>query len=194
MSTTQSKYESASSGAKPAGGAMVKKAAQRKASNQGETARPAETPELDAIQLLMSDHREVEAMFEHFEQTDDEDEKMEIAENICLALLVHTQIEEEIFYPAFRKATGDDDMTDEAIVEHAAAKDLIEQIEAMEPEEDLYDAKVKVLSEEIEHHVEEEEDEDGMFAEAKKSDMDLKALGKQMAERKAQLMQELAGD
>ena len=179
---------------KTSGGARAKAAAKRKSSPGQGAATSASAGEQDAIQLLTADHREVAAMFERFQQLDADDQKQELAENICLALLVHTQIEEEIFYPAFRKATKDNDMADEATVEHQAAKNLIQQIESMEPEEDLYDAKVKVLSEEIEHHVKEEEEKGGMFDEARKAKMDLVGLGKRMAERKQQLMAELAGD
>jgi hemerythrin superfamily protein len=144
----------------------------------------------NAIQLLKADHREVEGMFSDFEKTNGAVAKGKLAEKICLALKVHTQIEEEIFYPAARDALSDEDMIDEAVVEHAAAKDLIAEIEAMEPGEDLFDAKVKVLSEQIEHHVEEEEKE--MFPKLLKTDMDMRALGLRMAERKTELMSSLA--
>jgi hypothetical protein len=100
---------------------------------------------------------------------------------------VHTTIEEEIFYPAFIEATGDKDMHHEAVVEHAGAKQLIAQIQSMSPSDEYFDAKVTVLSEMIKHHVKEEEQPGGMFAEAKKSDMDLVALGGQMLARKQQL-------
>jgi hypothetical protein len=102
-------------------------------------------------------------------------------------LTVHTSIEEEIFYPAFLHATGDQDMHHEAIVEHAGAKTLIAQIQDMSPSDDYFDAKVTVLSEMIKHHVKEEEQPGGMFAEAKKSDMDLRALAAQLLARKKQL-------
>jgi hypothetical protein len=103
-------------------------------------------------------------------------------------LKVHTQIEEEIFYPAFLEATEEEDIHHEAEVEHNGAKRLIAQIEASGPNDDYYDAKVKVLSEMIKHHVNEEEKRDGMFAKARKSDMDLEVLGEQLAARKAELM------
>lgn len=146
--------------------------------------------EQNAIQLLKADHREVEDMFSQFEKTNGMATKAKLAEQICLALKVHTQIEEEIFYPAARDVLSDEDMIDEAVVEHAAAKDLIAEIEAMEPSEDLFDAKVKVLSEQIEHHVEEEEKE--MFPKLQKTDMDMRALGLRMAERKKELMSSTA--
>lgn len=192
--TDKQSTEARSTPKKAPGGARAKAAAKRKSSTGTSTAKSATAGEQDAVQLLMADHREVAAMFERFEQLDDDDQKMEVAENICLALTVHTQIEEEIFYPAFLKATKDKDLNDEAIVEHQAAKNLIAQIEGMEASEDLYDAKVKVLGEEIEHHVKEEEQKDGMFDEAKKAKMDLKDLGRRMAARKEELMAELAGD
>lgn len=142
----------------------------------------------DAIALLKADHREVEGWFEEFEKARSDKKKQDLATKICTALKVHTQIEEEIFYPAFLEATGDKDIHHEAEVEHAGAKNLIAQIEKMTPDDDYYDAKVKVLSEMIKHHVKEEEQRDGMFAEAKKADMDLAALGEEMAARKRELM------
>jgi len=141
----------------------------------------------DAIALLKADHRQVEQWFEQFEKTRDDDRKLKLATNICNALKVHTSIEEEIFYPAFLAATEDKDMHHEAEVEHDGAKNLITQIEASSPDDDYYDAKMKVLSEMIKHHVKEEEQPGGMFAEARDSDMDLQALGEQMAARKAEL-------
>jgi hemerythrin superfamily protein len=141
----------------------------------------------DAIALLKADHRQVEQWFQQFEKTRDDDRKLTLATNICNALKVHTSIEEEIFYPAFLAATEDKDMHHEAEVEHDGAKKLIAEIEASGPDDDYYDAKVKVLSEMIKHHVKEEEQPGGMFAEARDSDMDLQTLGEQMAARKAEL-------
>src|SRR5271168_1817078 len=135
---------------------------------------------LDAIALLKADHRQVEQWFSQFEKTNSASKKQQLASNICAALTVHTSIEEEIFYPAFLQATGDQDLHHEAIVEHAGAKMLIAQIQDMSPSDDYFDAKVTVLSEMIKHHVKEEEQPKGMFAEAKQSKMDLKALGAQM--------------
>jgi hemerythrin superfamily protein len=142
---------------------------------------------LDAIALLKADHRQVEQWFSQFEKTNSANKKQQLASNICAALTVHTSIEEEIFYPAFLQATGDQDMHHEAIVEHAGAKTLIAQIQDMSPSDDYFDAKVTVLSEMIKHHVKEEEQPGGMFAEAKKSDMDLRALAAQLLARKKQL-------
>ncbi len=142
---------------------------------------------LDAVALLKADHRQVADWFSQFEGARAETRKEELASNICAALRVHTTIEEEIFYPAFLEATDDADLHHEAIVEHSGAKRLIGEIESMDPSDDYFDAKVKVLSEMIKHHVKEEEQPDGMFAKAKKSDMDLEDLGRQMRERKAEL-------
>ena len=142
----------------------------------------------DAIELLKADHEKVKDLFEKFEALSDRSKvnKKKIADQICLELTVHTQVEEEIFYPAIRGPLKDDDMMDEALVEHASAKDLIAQISEMDPGDELYDAKVKVLSEQIEHHVEEEEGE--MFPKVRKAKVDLAALGEQMAARKEELM------
>jgi hemerythrin superfamily protein len=139
-----------------------------------------------ALALLKQDHREVEDYFEEYKDLDDDDAKAALAEKICTALRVHTQIEEEIFYPAARQATGDDDLLDEAAVEHAGAKHLISEIEAMEVGHDLYDAKITVLGEQIKHHVKEEEEE--LFPEVESSDMDVVGLGARMAARKKELL------
>jgi hemerythrin superfamily protein len=148
----------------------------------------AKRPATDAISLLKADHRQVEAWFDAFEKTKSDSKKQDLAARICKALTVHTTIEEEIFYPAFLEATEDKDTHHEAEVEHAGAKNLIAQIEKSGPDDDYFDAKVKVLSEMIKHHVKEEEQRGGMFAEAKQSDLDLAALGQQLASRKRQLM------
>jgi hemerythrin superfamily protein len=142
---------------------------------------------LDAVALLKADHRQVEQWFSQFAKSNSASRKQQLASNICAALTVHTSIEEEIFYPAFLKATRDKDMHHEAIVEHAGAKTLIAQIQDMSPSDDFFDAKVTVLSEMIKHHVKEEEQPGGMFAEAKKSDMDLRALAVQLMARKKEL-------
>jgi len=144
----------------------------------------------DAIKLLKDDHRQVETWFEDFEKTNSGSKKQKLANQICLALRVHTQIEEEVFYPACREAGIEEDMMDEADVEHDGAKKLIEEIEAGKPGDDHWDAKVKVLSEMIKHHVKEEEQRGGMFSKAKQADLDLKELGAEMKARKDQLMKE----
>ena len=144
---------------------------------------------MDAIALLSSDHREVEELFEQFEKQGDRAnaKKKKIADQICTALILHAQIEEEIFYPAARAAVKEaGDLLDEAAVEHASAKDLIIQIQEMDPEDELYDAKVKVLSEQIEHHVKEEEKE--MFPKVRKAELDLLALAEEMVTRKDELI------
>jgi hemerythrin superfamily protein len=144
----------------------------------------------DAISLLTADHREVDALFDAYEDANGPVEKKSLADQICLALKVHTQLEEELFYPPAREKTGDTDLLDEATVEHMGAKNLIAQIEAMTPDQPLYDAKVKVLGDQVRHHVEEEEDE--LFPDVRETDLDLDALGKRMAARKAELIALLA--
>ena len=145
----------------------------------------------DAIKLLMSDHREVEELFEKFQKTKkDGSDKAGIVEQICDALTVHSEIEEEIFYPAAREALGEkgEDTLDEAEVEHASIKSLVEQLQDAEPSEEMYDAKVKVLCEYVTHHVKEEEGE--MFPKVKKTNLDLEELGAELMERKQELMEE----
>ncbi|MBO9574666.1 MAG: hemerythrin domain-containing protein [Sphingobium sp.] len=142
----------------------------------------------DAIALLKADHRKVEALFEQFEQATGASRKQKLAHEICTELKIHTMIEEEIFYPAFRGKIEDDTL-DEAYVEHDGAKVLVNDIEAGSPSDDFYDAKVKVLSEEIKHHVHEEEMRgDGMFAQCRETDVDLVALRDRMLARKEELM------
>jgi len=146
--------------------------------------------EMDAIAMLKADHRKVEELFAKFEETNGKATKQRLAEQICLELKVHTAIEEEIFYPACRGKV-EDDLVDEAYVEHDSAKLLINEIEAGGPEEDFYDAKVKVLSEMIEHHVEEEEKRsEGMFSQARAAGLDMDLLADQMRARKATAMEE----
>jgi hemerythrin superfamily protein len=142
----------------------------------------------DAIALLKGDHRQVESWFAQFEKTRSEGRKLELARNICKALTVHATIEEEIFYPAFLEATEDVKLHHEAAVEHDGAKKLIAKIEASSADDEYYDARVTVLSEMVKHHVKEEERRDGMFARARKSEMDLQELGKRLEARKAELM------
>lgn len=144
----------------------------------------------DAIAMLTADHKKVKGLFEDFEKMKSEDDagedKAALVKQICQELTVHAQLEEEIFYPAVREAIEDEDLMDEAEVEHACAKDLIAQLEEMDPEDELYDAKVTVLGEQIVHHVKEEEGD--MFVKAKKSKVDTEALGEQMARRKSELL------
>ena len=146
----------------------------------------------DAIALLKADHRQVAEWFEQFEKARNDDRKLDLATKICDALKVHTTIEEEIFYPAFLEATDDKDLHHEAEIEHDGAKNLIAQIDASSPDDEYFGSKVKVLSEMIKHHVKEEEQPGGMFAEARKAKMDLDALGEQMAVRKGELEAQIA--
>jgi hypothetical protein len=143
-----------------------------------------------AVKLLKTDHREVEGMFDEYEQLEADAEKLALFKKIALALKVHTQIEEEIFYPAER-GDVEDDLLDEARVEHDGAKKLIAEIEAMQPGDDLYDAKVRVLGEYIKHHVKEEEQPGGIFAQAKRGEEDLDAMGEQLKARKKELMSKM---
>jgi hemerythrin superfamily protein len=144
---------------------------------------------IDAIALLKADHKQVKTWFAEFEATKSSGKKAKLATQICAALTVHTEIEEQIFYPAFLAATRDKDMHHEAIIEHDGAKKLIAQIQASSPADDYFDSKVHVLSEMIKHHVKEEEQAGGMFAEARQAKkMDLNSLGAAMAERKNVLM------
>lgn len=141
----------------------------------------------DAIAVLKADHREVEGWFAQIKKTRSAERKQDLASRICNALRVHMTIEEEIFYPPFLEATEDKELHHEAEVEHAGAKKLIEEIEDCRPDDEYFDAKVTVLSEMIKHHVKEEEQSGGMFAEARKSDMDLAALGARLIARKKEL-------
>jgi hemerythrin superfamily protein len=143
----------------------------------------------DAIALLRADHRNVQDLFDQFEKARGDDRKAELAHEICSELKVHAQIEEEIFYPAARRALKEQDLIDEAAVEHASAKDLIAQIEQAQAGDELFDAKVIVLGEYIKHHVKEEQNQ--LFPKLKKTKLDLKTLGEQLAERKEALMAEL---
>jgi hypothetical protein len=142
----------------------------------------------DAIALLKADHRTVEDLFERFEKAIARPKKRELAHQICTELKIHTLIEEEIFYPAF-EGKIEEDTLDEAYVEHDGAKVLINDIEAGSPDDRFYDAKVKVLSEEIKHHVHEEEMRgEGMFAQCRETDVDLIALRDRMLARKEELL------
>lgn len=150
----------------------------------------ADTKTPDAIALLKADHRKVEGLFEDFEKAAGAARKAQLVKQICTELTVHAIIEEEIFYPACKGKT-EDDLLDESYVEHDGAKVMIAELEGSAPDEAFYDAKVKVLSEEIEHHVKEEEKPgEGLFAQARKAGLDMDALGEQMAARKAQLLEE----
>jgi hypothetical protein len=147
------------------------------------------TATTDAIALLKADHREAESLFKEYEQLKEAgktQEKFAVATKVCDALLIHMEIEEKLFYPQVRGQIDEDDMMNEALVEHAGAKDLIKQLGSMKPDDPMFDAKVKVLSDQIEHHVKEEEKE--MFPEAKKSNINLKELGEKLLESKNKLV------
>ena len=157
-----------------------------------DTKRSTSTQAQDAIAMLMADHKKVKKLFSDFDKLKEEggdEEKSAIVDQICNELKIHTELEEEIFYPAVRKAIGDSDLMDEALVEHAGAKDLIAQLEDASPEDDLYDAKVTVLGEQIDHHVKEEEG--SIFPKAKKAKVDTEALGSTMTKRKIALMDKM---
>ena len=146
------------------------------------------TQSMDAVALLKADHRLVEELFEKFENAKGDGRKEALARQICMELTVHTKIEEDIFYPAC-EGKVEEDLHKEAYVEHDGAKVLIAEIEAGGPDDEFYEAKVKVLSEMIEHHVEEEEKRvEGMFSQARKAGLDMDELGERMAAEKKQLM------
>jgi hypothetical protein len=146
---------------------------------------------MDAISLLKADHRKVEGLFEEFEKAKTPAQKEKVARKVCIELIVHATIEEELFYPAVRGKIEDDDL-DEAYVEHDGAKLMITELLNGAPGDDFYDAKFKVLSEDIKHHVKEEERRgDGIFAQAKDAGVDLDALGEKLAARKKQLMAQI---
>ena len=151
----------------------------------------ANAPRTDAIELLKQDHRDVEQLFEQFEKAKGDGRKQKLAHQICRELTIHAMLEEQVFYPAC-EGKVEDDMLKEAFVEHDAAKMLITEIEAGEPSDEFYEAKVKVLKEQIEHHIEEEEKQTGsLFKQARQSGVDLEELGEQIARRKAQLSEEI---
>jgi len=150
----------------------------------------AETNKLDAVALLKQDHRTVEDLFAEFEKASGDGRKQKLAEEICLELSVHAKIEEEIFYPAC-EGEVEEDLLKEAYVEHDGAKLLISEILAGAPSDEFYDSKVKVLQEQIEHHVEEEEKRlEGLFSQARKAGLDMDVLGEQLAARKQELTAE----
>ena len=171
----------------PAKTAPAKKSAPRKTTAP---AKKAPRARADATTLLAKDHKDVKALFKRYEKLTkaeaDGSERQELAEQICQMLTVHATIEEEIFYPAVREAEVDEDLLDEAEVEHASAKDLIGQIQSMSPDDDLYDAKVTVLGEYVAHHVKEEEGE--IFPKASKAELDLVELGERLKARKEELV------
>lgn len=167
----------------------TKAPAQKPAAKKSETAKKAPAKKAaskDATALLKADHKLVSGLFEEFEKTKSDARKTSIVAQICQELTVHAQIEEEIFYPAVKAALKDHELVPEATVEHASVKDLIAAVQDKAPYGAMYDAKVKVMGEFVKHHVKEEEKE--MFVKVRKTDLDLRALGDQMAARKEELM------
>lgn len=168
-------------------GASRKSASARGRSTTKKTS--ASSRQQDAIQLLKADHREVERLFKDFQKARGEDRKQQLSERICMELMIHTEIEEEIFYPQCREVLGDDEIVNESLVEHQAAKDLIGEIRGMAASDEMFDARMQVLQEQIEHHVDEEEKK--LFPQIQKTDMDLKGVGRQLAERKEELQAQM---
>lgn len=165
--------------------AAKKTAAKKTAAKKTVAKKAAKVSRTDAIALLTADHKRVKKMFKQFDKMKEDGasaDKQALAQQICAELTLHAEVEEQIFYPATREAIDDDDMLNEAEVEHASAKDLIAQIESGDPSDPLWDAKVTVLGEYVDHHVQEEEEE--MFKKARKAKMDLEALGQQIAAMK----------
>jgi hypothetical protein len=154
--------------------------------------RTARSSKQDAIAMLTADHKKVKSIFKKFEKLKKQDsgdaEKAELVQEACMALTVHAQLEEEIFYPAVREGTEEDDLMDEAQVEHMSAKAFIAELQSMQPGDELYEAKFTVLGEYVNHHVEEEEGE--LFHKAKRAKIDTAALGEQMMQRKQALLAE----
>jgi hemerythrin superfamily protein len=174
--------------------AAAKKTAAKKTVAKKTVARKttAKVSRTDAIALLTADHKRVKTMFKTFDKMKENGsaaDKQALALQICDELTLHTQLEEQIFYPAARDALDDDDLLDEAEVEHASAKDLIAQIRAGDASDPKWAAKVTVLGEYIDHHVEEEQNE--MFPKCRKAKMDLEALGKEIASMKQSRQGEL---
>lgn len=160
----------------------AKKIAAKKTAAKKTAAKVSRT---DAIAVLTADHKRVKKMFKSFEKMKEDGsaaDKQALAQQICEELTLHTQLEEQIFYPATRESIDDEDLLDEAEVEHASAKDLIAQIQAGDPSDPKWSAKVSVLGEYVDHHVEEEENE--MFPKARKAKMDLESLGQEIAAMK----------
>jgi len=157
--------------------------AKRKGSKRAGSRQP------EAIAMLIEDHQTVQKMFKRFERTEDHQQQEQIATEICNELTVHTQLEEQVFYPVAREALEEGDLLDEATVEHQVAKDLIEKIRQSRPHDEEYCALVTVLGEYINHHIEEEHQE--LFPQLKKTQIDFAALGEEMQQKKRELMSEL---
>jgi hemerythrin superfamily protein len=181
--TTSAKKASAKK--TPAKKASAKKASARKSAPRSRARAPAS----GAIALLMADHQDVKKLFNAYKRLakrgGGDTERQRLAQEICAMLTVHATVEEEIFYPAAKGALDEPDLVAEATVEHASAKDLIAQIEDSSPADEIYDAKVKVLGEYVDHHVQEEERK--MFPKLRRAGLDLDALGERIAARKQEL-------
>ena len=165
--------------------AAKKTVAKKTAAKKTVAKKAAKVSRTDAIALLSADHKRVKKLFKQFDKMKEDGaaaDKQALAQQICAELALHAEVEEQIFYPAAREAIDDDDMLNEAEVEHASAKDLIAQIESGDPSDPLWDAKVTVLGEYVDHHVQEEEEE--MFTKARKAKMDLESLGQEIAAMK----------
>lgn len=184
MAKATSRNAGSTSGAKTAAASAEADAKPNKSSKPATPKRAAITT--DALELLKADHREVDELFAAFEQAAGDAEQRNIAIAICVALKVHARLEEELFYPAVWPALKDKGLIEEALVEHASARDLIAQIEAGAPGEAFFTARVRVLGEYVQHHVEEEEEE--IFPQVRKAGIDLAPLGELMARRKQELM------
>lgn len=172
--------------------ATTTKSTSDKTSKASHTASRGRAKVEDAINILMDDHAKVKKLFKQFEKlskAEDEAGKVVVANTICMELTIHAMAEEEIFYPVARKAINDEDLLNEAEVEHDSAKELIAQIQFMEADNPMYDAKVTVLGEYINHHVTEEEEE--MFPKMRKAKIDLEELGEQLTMRKEELLGEM---
>ncbi|MES2499950.1 MAG: hemerythrin domain-containing protein [Pseudomonadota bacterium] len=141
----------------------------------------------NAISLLEADHQVVSVLFKKYEESIDKSDKKDLVNKICKELTIHAQVEEDVFYPQFKQALNDTELVPEATVEHNTLKDLIAQVEGKEPDGEMFDAKIKVMSEYVQHHVKEEEGE--MFPKAKKSKMDLEKIGMEIIARKAELLE-----
>jgi iron-sulfur cluster repair protein YtfE (RIC family) len=140
----------------------------------------------EATALLRADHKLVSSLFAEYEKTRSSTKKKHLVERICTELTIHAQVEEEIFYPAVKLALKDEELVPEALVEHATLKALISQVENVEPEGEMFEATIKVLSEYVKHHVKEEQNE--IFPKVRASNLDLHDLGEQLAQRKSELL------
>lgn len=149
------------------------------------TNKPASSKAQDATALLKADHELVSELFDEYEVSRSSAKKKKIVSQICDELTMHAQVEEEIFYPAVKRALKDHELIPEAQVEHATLKDLIAQVEGKEPDGEMFDAKIKVMREYVKHHVKEEQNE--IFPKAKSTDLDMMELGAKLSERKEEL-------